>query len=110
FEAMMTRDDHQSGTDRVAEVARQLDAEIIVNVQGDEPLIAAGTIDRAVAALVDDPTAQMSTTSEEISDPADISNRSVVKVSVDDDGNAVSFTRNPNSFPNQAVAKDGPPE
>ena len=50
FEAMMTRADHQSGTDRVAEVASRLDAEIIVNVQGDEPLIAAATIDRAVSA------------------------------------------------------------
>jgi 3-deoxy-manno-octulosonate cytidylyltransferase (CMP-KDO synthetase) len=105
FEAMMTRDDHKSGTDRVAEVARQLDAEIIVNVQGDEPLIAAGTIDRAVAALINDPAAQMSTTSEEIIDPADFTNSSLVKVSVDNDGNAVSFSRNPN--PNQAVAKHG---
>jgi 3-deoxy-manno-octulosonate cytidylyltransferase (CMP-KDO synthetase) len=108
FEAMMTRADHQSGTDRVAEVASQLDAEIIVNVQGDEPLIAAGTIDRAVAALVNDPAAKMSTTSEEISDPADLTNPSVVKVSVDNNGNAVSFARN--SISNQAVAKHGSPE
>jgi len=107
FEAMMTRADHQSGTDRVAEVASRLDAEIMVNVQGDEPLIAAATIDRAVSALIDEPAAQMSTTSEEIMDPADFTNPSVVKVSVDSDGNAVSFTRNPNPFPNQAVAKHG---
>jgi 3-deoxy-manno-octulosonate cytidylyltransferase (CMP-KDO synthetase) len=108
FEAIMTRADHKSGTDRVAEVATQLDAEIIVNVQGDEPLIAAGTIDRAVSALIDDPTAQMSTTSEEISDPDDFTNPSVVKVSVDSDGNAVSFSRN--LIPNQAVPKHGSPE
>ncbi|HEY6045322.1 MAG TPA: 3-deoxy-manno-octulosonate cytidylyltransferase, partial [Pyrinomonadaceae bacterium] len=107
FEAMMTRADHQSGTDRVAEVAAKLDAEIIVNVQGDEPLISAGTIDRAVTALINDPAAKMSTTAEEIIDPADFTNPSVVKVSVDDDGNAISFSRNPIPFPHRAVAKDG---
>ena len=51
FEAMMTRSDHFSGTDRLAEVATKIDAEIIVNVQGDEPLIAPETIERAVATL-----------------------------------------------------------
>jgi 3-deoxy-manno-octulosonate cytidylyltransferase (CMP-KDO synthetase) len=107
FEAMMTREDHKSGTDRVAEVASRLDAEIIVNVQGDEPMIAADTIDRAVSALIDDPTAQMSTTSEEILDAGDVTNPSVVKVTVDDDGNAVSFSRNPIPYRNQAVAKHG---
>ncbi len=107
FEAMMTRADHESGTDRVAEVAGNIDAEIIVNVQGDEPLIAAGTIDRAIKALVKDPSAQMSTTSEEISDVRDVLSQSVVKVAVDEDGNAVSFSRNPTPFPNQAVAKHG---
>ena len=50
FEAMITRADHLSGTDRVAEVAHNLSAEIIVNVQGDEPLIDPETIDRAVNA------------------------------------------------------------
>lgn len=106
FEAMMTRDDHKSGTDRVAEVASNLDAEIIVNVQGDEPLIAAGTIDRAVSALMNDPSAQMATTSEEILDASDVTNPSVVKVAVDTDEYAVSFSRNPIPL-NQAVAKHG---
>src|SRR5437667_2964795 len=59
FEAVITRADHASGTDRIAEVASTLDAEIIVNVQGDEPLIAPETIDRAIQALVDDRDAQM---------------------------------------------------
>lgn len=107
FEAMMTRSDHASGTDRVAEVAAQLNCQIIVNVQGDEPLIAPETIDRAVNALVEDDAAQMSTTSEPIDDAADIVSRSVVKVSVDDRGYATSFSRNPIPFPNQAVLKHG---
>lgn len=107
FDAMMTRPDHASGTDRVAEVARQLDCEIVVNVQGDEPLIAPETIDRAVNALVEDDAAQMSTTSEAIDDPRDVVNRSVVKVAMDDRGYAISFSRNPIPFPNQAVLNHG---
>ncbi|HKP35752.1 MAG TPA: 3-deoxy-manno-octulosonate cytidylyltransferase [Pyrinomonadaceae bacterium] len=110
MEAVMTRSDHRSGTDRVAEVAETLDADIIVNVQGDEPLIAAGTIDRAVAALIDDPAAQMATTSEEIEDAADVNNPSVVKVTVDKGGYAIAFSRNPIPSPNQAVAKHGSAE
>jgi 3-deoxy-manno-octulosonate cytidylyltransferase (CMP-KDO synthetase) len=107
FDAMMTRPDHASGTDRAAEVARHLDCEIVVNVQGDEPLIAPETIDRAVKALIEDKAAQISTTSEAIDDLRDVVNRSVVKVAVDDRGYATSFSRNPIPFPNQAVLKHG---
>lgn len=107
FEAMMTSAEHESGTDRVAEVTRKLDAEIIVNVQGDEPMIDAGTIDRAVTALINDPAAQMATTSEAILDAEDVISRSVVKITVDNGGYASSFSRNPIPFPNQAVAKYG---
>jgi 3-deoxy-manno-octulosonate cytidylyltransferase (CMP-KDO synthetase) len=107
FDAVITRSDHASGTDRVAEVARELDAEIIVNVQGDEPLIAPETIDRAVAALANDSNAQMATTCEPISDVGEVLNPSVVKVAVDDDGYATSFSRNPIPFTNQAVLEHG---
>ena len=107
FEAVMTRRDHLSGTDRVAEVAKNLNAEIIVNVQGDEPLIEPETIDRAVIALVADPDAQMSTTCEPISALADVLSSAVVKVVVDGEGYAVDFSRNPIPFPNQAVQRHG---
>jgi 3-deoxy-manno-octulosonate cytidylyltransferase (CMP-KDO synthetase) len=107
FEALMTSADHASGSDRVAEVARELDAEIIVNVQGDEPLIECETIDRAVRALIGDDEAQMATTCEPIDDPDDVLSRAVVKVIVDDEGRAISFSRNPIPFPNQAVQKHG---
>jgi 3-deoxy-manno-octulosonate cytidylyltransferase (CMP-KDO synthetase) len=107
FEARMTRDDHQSGTDRVAEVARTLSADIIVNVQGDEPLIDPQTIDRAVAALVADQQAQMATTCEPITDVDDVLNPAVVKVTADDRGYAKSFSRGPIPFPNQAVQQYG---
>ena len=107
FEAMMTGGDHKSGTDRVAEVAQNLSVEIIVNVQGDEPLIEPETIDRAVNALVDDDKAQMVTTCEPIETGQDVLNRSVVKVAVDVHGEAIGFSRNPIPFPNQAVQRHG---
>jgi 3-deoxy-manno-octulosonate cytidylyltransferase (CMP-KDO synthetase) len=110
FDAVITRADHLSGTDRIAEVAHNLSADIIVNVQGDEPLIDPVTIDRAVNALIEDSDAQMSTTWEAITEAQDVSNPSVVKVTVDDNGYATRFSRNPNSFPNQAVEKAGPSE
>lgn len=107
FDAMMTRKDHASGSDRVAEIARGLDVGIIVNVQGDEPLIEPDTIDRAVNALIEDSDAMMATTSEMIDTPGDVLSPSVVKVEVDNDGRAVSFSRNPIPFPNQAVQQHG---
>jgi len=107
FEAMMTRDDHASGTDRVAEVARDLDAKIIVNVQGDEPLIDPETIDRAVNELSKSGDVLMATTSEPITETAEVLNPAVVKVVVDGEGYATSFSRNPIPWPNQAVTKHG---
>ncbi len=107
FEAMMTRADHTSGSDRVAEVAHSLDAGIIVNVQGDEPLIQPETIDRAVNALRADREALMATSCEMIDTATDVLSRSVVKVEVDAQGRALSFSRNPIPFPNQAVRQHG---
>src|SRR5204862_6458383 len=107
FDVVMTRADHKTGTDRIAEVAHNLRAEIIVNVQGDEPLIDPLTIDAAVNALAADAAAQMSTTFEAIADAAEVMNRSVVKIAFDQDGNATNFSRNPIPFPNQAVTKHG---
>src|SRR5688500_11176806 len=74
FEARMTSRDHQSGTDRVAEVAMDLACDIVVNVQGDEPLIAPATIDAAVGALVDDPALGIATTCEPLAIPDDLLN------------------------------------
>jgi 3-deoxy-manno-octulosonate cytidylyltransferase (CMP-KDO synthetase) len=107
FEAVMTGAGHATGTDRIAEVARDLDAEIIVNVQGDEPLIEPETIDRAVSALINDRDAEIATTCEPIDDIADVLSRAVVKVVVDDAGRALEFSRGPIPFPNQAVTQHG---
>ena len=94
-EARITSLDLTSGTDRVAEVAAQLVAEFIVNVQGDEPLIEASTIDAAIAPLIEDPQIQISTTSEPIGSVEDVFNPSVVKVVTDARGFAVYFSRSP---------------
>ncbi|MFN2579009.1 MAG: 3-deoxy-manno-octulosonate cytidylyltransferase [Pyrinomonadaceae bacterium] len=101
FDVVMTRADHKTGTDRAAEVAHNLQAEIIVNVQGDEPLIDPATIDRAVDALRNDPSAQMSTTCEVIAEEADVLNPAVVKIVINDEGYATRFSRKPIPFRNQ---------
>jgi 3-deoxy-manno-octulosonate cytidylyltransferase (CMP-KDO synthetase) len=94
-EAWMTSAAHRTGTDRLAEVAAQLDADIIVNVQGDEPLIEPATIEAAVTPLLADSSLVMSTTCEPIETAADVLNPNVVKVVTDAAGFALYFSRNP---------------
>jgi 3-deoxy-manno-octulosonate cytidylyltransferase (CMP-KDO synthetase) len=91
----MTSPAHQSGTDRLAEIANGLTSELIVNVQGDEPLIEPAMIDEAVAPFADDPALRMSTLRRRLTDPADFENRNVTKVVVDRDGYALYFSRAP---------------
>jgi 3-deoxy-manno-octulosonate cytidylyltransferase (CMP-KDO synthetase) len=95
-EAMLTRSDHRSGTERVAEVAvAHKDAEILVNVQGDEPMIEPAAIDQAVEALRDDAEVKVATLAVPIANPADIMDPNVVKAVLDFDGNALYFSRAP---------------
>jgi 3-deoxy-manno-octulosonate cytidylyltransferase (CMP-KDO synthetase) len=89
----MTRGTHRTGLDRIAEVAADLDCDIVVNVQGDEPLLEPRMIVEVVEPLDSDRTIQMSTLRRQISDAADYHNPNVVKVVVDRDGNALSFSR-----------------
>jgi len=91
----MTREDHLSGTDRVAEVAAGEDASIVVNIQGDEPLIEPGTIDAVALALADDADMPMSTLKKQIELPAELANQNVVKVVTDHRGRAIYFSRSP---------------
>jgi 3-deoxy-manno-octulosonate cytidylyltransferase (CMP-KDO synthetase) len=96
--ACMTSPDHQSGTDRIAEIAAELSADIIVNVQGDEPLIEPAMIDEAVKPLLDDPLVVMSTLRRRIEDPDEYLNPNVTKVVVDREGYALYFSRAPIPF------------
>jgi 3-deoxy-manno-octulosonate cytidylyltransferase (CMP-KDO synthetase) len=93
--ARLTSPDHPSGTDRLAEVAASLDCDIIVNVQGDEPLIEPSTIDDAVAPLLADPELEMSTLRRRLDRQADVDNPNITKVVVDRDGFALYFSRAP---------------
>ncbi|MEZ5401571.1 MAG: 3-deoxy-manno-octulosonate cytidylyltransferase [Bryobacteraceae bacterium] len=94
-EVAMTRADHPSGTDRVAEAAALDSASIVVNIQGDEPLIDPAAIDSAARCLLDDPALPMATLAKRISHPDEITNPNVVKVVSALSGDAIYFSRNP---------------
>ena len=95
IDVVMTRVDHATGTDRIAEVAADLDADIVVNVQGDEPAIDPAVIDGVIQPLLDDPTLQMATARRAIADVKAISDPNVVKVICDSRGRALYFSRLP---------------
>jgi 3-deoxy-manno-octulosonate cytidylyltransferase (CMP-KDO synthetase) len=125
-EAVMTRADHQSGTDRIAEVTASLDdVDIIANVQGDEPLVSPVTIECAVEALAeqgnratgeggkgkceeaDGAEIGIVTTWEPMESAADVLNPDVVKVVVDEHERAIYFSRSPVPYPRDAVRAHG---
>ena len=94
-QARMTRADHRSGTDRLAEVAESLACDVVVNVQADEPLIDPDTIAAAVTACTADPAVVMSTVRCRLRETADLRDPHVVKVAVDRNGYALFFSRAP---------------
>jgi 3-deoxy-manno-octulosonate cytidylyltransferase (CMP-KDO synthetase) len=91
----MTRSDHLSGTDRVAEVASAENCDIVVNIQGDEPLIDPDAIDAAILPMVHDTDIQMATLKKKIVDTREIADPNVVKVVTDLAGDAIYFSRLP---------------
>ncbi|MEN3337054.1 MAG: 3-deoxy-manno-octulosonate cytidylyltransferase synthetase [Acidobacteriota bacterium] len=97
-EARLTSPAHQSGTDRIAEVAAELQCELIVNVQGDEPLIEPAMIDEAVAPFATDETLMMSTLRRRIDSDEERQNPNVTKVVVDRTDFAMYFSRAPIPF------------
>lgn len=106
--AWMTRVDHGSGTDRLAEVADSLTCRIIVNVQGDEPLLEPGIIDAVVAPLLDDAMLEMSTACRPLLNADEFTNPNAVKVVRDPDGRALYFSRAP--IPWRLATPSTPPE
>lgn len=92
-EVQMTRSDHATGTDRLAEIAGRIETDLVVNVQGDEPLIDPRMIEQAVAPLLADPGIVMGTLMAPLTDAADFVNPNVVKVVADRDGFALYFSR-----------------
>lgn len=101
-DVVMTRSDHDSGTDRVAEVVSQRgwhDDDVLVNLQGDEPLMPSVNIDQVARELLSHPDAAMATLSEPISSIDELSNPAVVKVVASDEGRALYFSRAAIPFP-----------
>jgi 3-deoxy-manno-octulosonate cytidylyltransferase (CMP-KDO synthetase) len=92
-EAVMTRADHPSGTDRIAEAAHGRDADVIVNIQGDEPLIDPALVDQVADVLMADTRWDMATAATPIRRAADLDNPAVVKVVWGEDGRALYFSR-----------------
>jgi 3-deoxy-manno-octulosonate cytidylyltransferase (CMP-KDO synthetase) len=108
YEAVLTGAGHASGTDRIAEVAALLaDADIIVNVQGDEPLISPLTIEQAVDELIADVETGIVTTWEPVETVSDVFNPDVVKIVVDERERAIYFSRSPVPYPRDAARRHG---
>lgn len=108
YQVMMTRADHVSGTDRIAEVALKQnwpDDAIVVNVQGDEPLIETSLIVEVAAKLSNSKDAVMATACHVIHSKADFINPNIVKVVLDAQGNALYFSRAPIPYPRDAFAE-----
>jgi 3-deoxy-manno-octulosonate cytidylyltransferase (CMP-KDO synthetase) len=111
FKACMTRTDHSSGTDRIAEVAAQqgwADDTIVVNVQGDEPMIPPSLIRAVAQHLHDHPECAIATACHPIHDEASMRNANIVKAVLDINGNALYFSRAPIPWPRDAYAQSQP--
>lgn len=100
--AEMTAADHPTGTDRLAEVARRYQTELVVNVQGDEPLIQGTVIDSIIRPLLEESELPMSTAKVRLTDPQLVKEASVVKVVTAVNGDALYFSRSPIPYPRQA--------
>src|SRR2546422_4297107 len=108
-EAVLTRADHPSGTDRLAEVARALDAAIVVNVQGDLPLLDPAMVEGLVARMTAEPTLPMATLVVALRDQAEWRSPHVVKAVVGADGRALYFSRSPIPFDRDGRRAPGEP-
>ncbi len=97
-DAVMTSPHHQTGTDRLAEVAHTLDVDLVVNVQGDEPLIQPAMIEQAVQPLLADEQVAIGTLKQRIVQPEDLFNPNIVKVVADRQDRALYFSRSPLPF------------
>ncbi len=104
-QARMTRTDHRTGTERIAEVAAHIPGEVFVNVQGDEPLLDPAAVDTAVNALLEEPAAAIATVAVPIRTPGDIMDPNVVKTVLDFEENALYFSRAPIPWVRDAAQK-----
>ena len=106
--AVMTSADHESGTDRVAEVARDRDCDIVVNVQGDEPLMPPQNIDQVVKPLIEDTSTLVTSLRILIRDSKDLRDRNITKVVVDKFDSALYFSKAPIPWDRDTWSENGP--
>ena len=106
--AVMTRPDHPSGTDRVAEAVGKTNAEVVVNIQGDEPMIDPGLVDRIAGTLADDESWDMATAATPIGEADELQSSSAVKVVFAEDRRALYFSRSPIPFVRDDDLGSGP--
>lgn len=100
---IMTSSDHKTGTDRVGEVARQIEADLYINIQGDEPMIEAETISKAIEPFYKDPDLQVSNLMTRITNPVDVVNSTVPKVIANRDGRGIFLTRSSSPYPKGSI-------
>jgi 3-deoxy-manno-octulosonate cytidylyltransferase (CMP-KDO synthetase) len=105
-DAMLTSPDCATGTDRVAEVALAYDCDLVVNIQGDEPLMRPEMIDQLVEAMLSDPKCVMGTLARKLESAANLDNPNVVKVALAQNGNALYFSRSRVPFVRDATSND----
>ena len=102
-EVIMTSDQHRTGTDRIGEVARKVTADLIVNIQGDEPLLEPSTIKAAIQPYYDNPELEVSNLMTKITDPVDAVNFTVPKVITNREGIGVYLTRATAPYPKGSI-------
>lgn len=102
----MTSSEHLSGTDRVAEVARKYECDVIVNIQGDEPLLETNVIKTAVVSLINDKSLDVVNLMAKIKNPVDLINSTVPKVIVNDDSIGIYLSRSPIPYPKGSIDYD----
>jgi len=99
IKVMMTSDEHQTGTDRIGEIARKIPADLYINIQGDEPMIEPQTIEKAILPFLVDPNLQLTNLMKQIKDPIELINPTVPKVIVNKDNIGVFLTRSASPYP-----------
>ena len=103
IEVIMTSDTHKTGTDRIGEVARKISADLIINIQGDEPLLEPATIKAAITPFYSNPGLQISNLMTKINDPVEVVNYTVPKVITNSEGIGVYLTRSPAPYPKGSI-------
>ena len=103
IEVIMTSENHRTGTDRIGEVARKVTADLIVNIQGDEPLLEPSTIKAAIQPFYDNPDLEVSNLMTKITNPVDVVNFTVPKVITNKDGIGIYLTRATAPYPKGSI-------